>query len=232
MTLQDLKPNNLLISREDYAIKIADFGLARQFAGDEKRLSPDVITRWYKPPELFFGCEQYSFGVDMWSMGCIFAELLLRKPLFPGSREMEQLALIFQVTGSPTEENWPGVTLFRDFVEFEHTDPQPWESIMPAGTSPLALDLLSKMLVLDPNKRCTAAQALEHPYFSVKPDPTPSKQLPISKRVLFKGALAPFQSSSSDGPSLSSAARSSAEGSSSGPSSSLGGMAARSLTFD
>jgi cyclin-dependent kinase 7 len=119
--MQDLKPNNLLIA-SDGQLKIADFGLARDFADPGHKMTCQVITRcaffqvvrsplntrrWYRPPELLFGCRYYSSAVDMWSVGCIFAELMLRTPYLPGESDMDQLKTIFRALGTPTEEDWP-----------------------------------------------------------------------------------------------------------------------------
>jgi len=119
-----LKPNNLLIA-SDGQLKIADFGLARDFADPGHKMTCQVITRslpfwllysflrltaffrWYRPPELLFGCRYYSTAVDVWSIGCIFAELMLRIPYLPGESDMDQLKTIFRALGTPTEEDWP-----------------------------------------------------------------------------------------------------------------------------
>ena len=103
---RDLKPNNLLIA-SDGQLKLADFGLARDFADPGHKMTCQVITRWYRPPELLFGCRYYGASVDMWSIGCIFAELMLRTPYLPGESDMDQLRTIFRALGTPTEEEWP-----------------------------------------------------------------------------------------------------------------------------
>eukprot|EP00611_Tribonema_gayanum_P005058 TRINITY_DN1430_c0_g1_i6.p1 TRINITY_DN1430_c0_g1~~TRINITY_DN1430_c0_g1_i6.p1 ORF type:complete len:252 (-),score=63.79 TRINITY_DN1430_c0_g1_i6:582-1337(-) len=105
---RDLKPNNLLYSR-DGVLKLADFGLARLQGSPGRMMTPTVVTRWYKPPELCFKASEYSEMVDVWGMGCIFAELMLRRPLFPGNDDIDQLAKIFQVLGTPSKETWPQV---------------------------------------------------------------------------------------------------------------------------
>ncbi|KAG6333535.1 hypothetical protein ID866_5546 [Astraeus odoratus] len=105
---RDLKPNNLLVA-SDGQLKIADFGLARDFADPGYKMTNQVITRWYRPPELLFGCRYYSSAVDIWSVGCIFAELMLRTPYLPGETDMDQLKTIFRALGTPTEEEWPAL---------------------------------------------------------------------------------------------------------------------------
>lgn len=103
---QDLKPNNLLISAQG-VLKIADFGLARDFGDGTGKMTCQVITRWYRPPELLFGARAYSSTVDMWSVGCIFAELMLRVPFLAGESDLDQLKKTWSAMGSPTEEDWP-----------------------------------------------------------------------------------------------------------------------------
>lgn len=103
---QDLKPNNLLIA-SDGQLKIADFGLARDFADPGYKMTCQVITRWYRPPELLYGGRYYGTAVDIWSVGCIFAELMLRIPYLPGESDMDQIKTIFRALGTPTEEDWP-----------------------------------------------------------------------------------------------------------------------------
>ncbi len=112
---QDMKPNNLLIAA-DGTLKIADFGLAREYADDpSSRMTCQVVTRWYRPPELLMGARSYSTGVDNWAAGCIFAELMLRVPYMAGESDMDQLRIIFQALGTPTEAEWPvsGASLRR-----------------------------------------------------------------------------------------------------------------------
>merc|ERR1719481_1711914 len=98
---RDLKPENILINGYDCNLKITDFGLARGVYKDEKNLTEYVVTRWYRAPEVMCSARQYDEKVDEWSVGCIFAELLLRKPLFPGGNHIDQLKLIFQLIGTP-----------------------------------------------------------------------------------------------------------------------------------
>ncbi|XP_058499800.1 cyclin-dependent kinase 20 isoform X3 [Solea solea] len=106
---RDLKPANLLISSSGH-LKIADFGLARLFSEQGERLySHQVATRWYRAPELLYGARRYDEGVDLWAVGCIFAELLNSSPLFPGENDIEQLCCVLRVLGTPTQESWPGL---------------------------------------------------------------------------------------------------------------------------
>ncbi|TRZ19704.1 hypothetical protein HGM15179_007437 [Zosterops borbonicus] len=111
---RDLKPQNLLIN-EAGAIKLADFGLARAFGVPLRTYTHEVVTLWYRAPEILLGCRYYSTPVDIWSIGCIFAEMMTRKALFPGDSEIDQLFQIFRILGTPTEVTWPGVTQLPDY---------------------------------------------------------------------------------------------------------------------
>jgi len=163
---RDLKPQNLLIDKSG-VLKIADFGLARSFCVPLRPYTHEVITLWYRPPEILLGLQGYSTPVDVWSTGCIFSELLTKKPLFPGDCEIDQLYKIFAVLGTPNEEIWPGVTRLPDY---KFTFPM-WKktSIAKALNFQVeedALDLLEKMITYDPSKRITTKDALKHPYFN------------------------------------------------------------------
>ncbi|XP_029166582.1 probable serine/threonine-protein kinase KIN28 homolog [Nylanderia fulva] len=167
---RDIKPNNILINSKGI-VKLADFGLARDLGvGD---MTPEVITRWYRPPELLFGSKLYSFSVDMWSLGCVFAELFLRTPYFPGEDDFKQLDLIFRGLGTPNEVVWPGIATLPSFIKYPVYPPPPLKSLFTA-VSDDALDLLSKMLVYDPSRRITPLNAIKHPYFINLPRPTQS----------------------------------------------------------
>lgn len=110
---RDLKTSNLLYSNEGI-LKICDFGLARKAA--QALMTQEVITMWYRPPELLLGEYHYSVELDIWSVGCIMAEMFLREPLFQGKSELEQLDIIFKAIGSPTEESWPDVKSFKNYI--------------------------------------------------------------------------------------------------------------------
>ncbi|CAJ0918080.1 unnamed protein product [Ranitomeya imitator] len=111
---RDLKPQNLLIN-SDGAIKLADFGLARAFGVPVRTYTHEVVTLWYRAPEILLGCKYYSTAVDIWSLGCIFAEMITRRALFPGDSEIDQLFRIFRTLGTPDETTWPGVTAMPDY---------------------------------------------------------------------------------------------------------------------
>ncbi|KYM80931.1 Cell division protein kinase 4, partial [Atta colombica] len=158
---RDLKPQNLLVTREG-RIKIADFGLAKTY-GFEMRLTSVVVTQWYRAPEVLLGCS-YATPVDVWSVGCILAELCKLEPLFPGTSEGDQLDRIFQVLGTPSQEEWPeNVSLNWNAFPYRH--PRPLSLIVP-DLNEDGLDLIKNMLMFDPHSRITAAQAVRHRYFS------------------------------------------------------------------
>ena len=177
---RDIKPNNLLIA-SDGEVKLADFGLARSFSDPYRPMTPQVITRWYRPPELLYGARFYSGAVDVWSMGIVFAELILRFPFVAGTTDMNQVELICKAIGTPTEENWPGVTKLDSYVKFDgpavvHDKNYFLSMFGTAGT--VGVDLLISMLSLDPRKRCTAREVLEHKWWASDPKPTAKQDLP------------------------------------------------------
>jgi cyclin-dependent kinase 7 len=168
---RDMKPNNLLVD-EAGLLKISDFGLAKQF-GDPRRINtPMVVTRWYRAPELLFGARHYSVGVDMWAVGCILAELLLRVPFLPGESDLDQLNRIFKVLGTPTDDVWPHVATLSDFVKFERYDAIPLHDIFTAAGEDL-LAVIATLLSLHPGKRLTCSEVLQMDYFRNHPAPMP-----------------------------------------------------------
>ncbi|CAG8434392.1 1977_t:CDS:2 [Ambispora gerdemannii] len=176
---RDMKPNNLLVA-PDGQLKIADFGLARDYGdGQEKNMSSQVVTLWYRAPELILGTQQYGTAVDIWSVGCIFAELMLRVPLFADESEFVVLDKMFQALGTPSEEDWPGMSLLPKTFKFKKYPKPP--HLFQAATK-AAIELIDKMLAFDPNKRVTAKEALSHTYFKAKPYPTHPSKLPKYSR--------------------------------------------------
>ncbi|KAI9145362.1 kinase-like domain-containing protein [Paraphysoderma sedebokerense] len=175
---RDVKPANLLIS-QDGILKIADFGLARLMLDDDeiqRQYSHQVATRWYRAPELLYGARQYDFGVDMWSVGCIFAEMLNHTPLFPGMHDIDQLSLVLSTLGTPDEIEWPQLESLPDYnkINFPPSKGLSMEELIPDTTN-LAQGLLSSCLKYDSTKRIAAEEALSNPYFFTQPLPaTPS----------------------------------------------------------
>lgn len=164
---RDLKPQNLLINK-DGNLKLADFGLARAFGVPLRTYTHEVVTLWYRAPEILLGGRQYSTGVDMWSIGCIFAEMATRKPLFPGDSEIDEIFKIFRLLGTPTEDVWPGVTSLPNFkTTFPKWHRRDLAEYVPALDS-LGIDLLEQLLAYDPAARISAKRAIEHPYFEVE----------------------------------------------------------------
>ncbi|XP_041102539.1 cyclin-dependent kinase 7 isoform X2 [Polyodon spathula] len=174
--LEDLKPNNLLLD-ENGVLKLADFGLAKAFGSPNRVYTHQVVTRWYRAPELLFGARMYGVGVDMWAVGCILAELLLRVPFLPGDSDLDQLTKTFEALGTPTEEQWPDMTSLPDYVSFKMFPGTPLEHIFSAAGDDL-LELLQGLFTYNPCTRLTASQALKKRYFSNRPGPTPGPQLP------------------------------------------------------
>lgn len=172
---RDLKPGNLLLSSEGI-VKVADFGLARMHGSPDRKYTGQVVTRWYRAPELLFGAKFYGFAIDMWSIGAIMAELLLRTPYLPGNSDIEQLSRVFTARGTPTEETWPGVSSLPDYIPFHKQQPQPLRDLFTAASDD-TLNLLDGLLTLNPTARLTANAALDHAYFTADPPPAPSADL-------------------------------------------------------
>jgi len=164
---RDLKPQNILINKQQQ-IKVADFGLARAFNVPIKPFTHEVITLWYRAPEILLGMDRYSTPVDVWSVGCIFSEMATGHALFPGDSEIDTLFRIFQVLGTPTLEEWPGL---KDLSDFKATFPK-WKNSnfkTVRRQAPLigeaGLDLLEGLLKYDPVKRPCCKDALHHRFF-------------------------------------------------------------------
>lgn len=179
---RDIKPNNLLIG-SDGEVKLADFGLARSFADPYSNMTHQVITRWYRPLELLFGARQYSGAVDVWSMGMVFAELILRIPFAAGNTDMDQITRICAAFGTPTEENWPGVTKLPNYIpteEGQHVPTQGRDFFIRQFpiVGAIGADLLALMLKLDPRKRGGATLILQHQWWTADPKPTKKENLP------------------------------------------------------
>ncbi|KIP07196.1 hypothetical protein PHLGIDRAFT_513015 [Phlebiopsis gigantea 11061_1 CR5-6] len=163
---RDLKPQNLLIDKHDN-LKLADFGLARAFGIPMRTYTHEVVTLWYRAPEVLLGSRHYSTAIDMWSVGCIFAEMVMRgHPLFPGDSEIDQIFKIFRVLGTPTPAIWPGIDQLPDYKEsFPHWSGQDLATTVP-NLDADGIDFLKQLLIYDTAKRISARRALVHPYFA------------------------------------------------------------------
>jgi p38 MAP kinase len=166
---RDLKPSNIAVN-EDCELKILDFGLARH---TDDEMTGYVATRWYRAPEIMLSWMHYNQTVDVWSVGCILAELLTGKPLFPGTDHINQLKKTMQLTGTPGPELLAKIKSddARRFILSMPKMPKKDYHKVFSGANPLAIDLLEKMLHLDPDLRITAEQALAHPYLQQYADP-------------------------------------------------------------
>lgn len=171
---RDLKPQNLLINREG-ELKLADFGLARAFGIPVRSYTHEVVTLWYRAPDVLLGSKKYSTPIDIWSIGCIFAEMVNGKPSFTGTTEDTQLETIFRQLGGP-EASFPAVVELSGWkAEFSQVPSKVHAEavgmlVNNKDLGEAGLDLLQQMLVYDPSKRISAMDAREHEYFDDLPD--------------------------------------------------------------
>lgn len=176
---RDLKTSNLLLSHKGI-LKVGDFGLAREYGSPLKEYTSIVVTLWYRSPELLLGCKEYSTPIDVWSCGCIFAELLAMAPLFPGKSEVDQLNRIFKDLGTPNERVWPGYDQLPLVKKMTFTD-YPVSQLRKKFanfTSELGLSLLQGLLTYDPKQRFTADGSLKSSYFKELPLPIDPSMFP------------------------------------------------------
>jgi serine/threonine protein kinase len=186
---RDLKPGNLLVSSTG-AVKLCDFGIAKQFLDAQKSIikptpgatgTKGLCTLYYRPPEVLFGGQAGDPSVDMYSAGTVVAELITGRTIFQGRNVLDQLSLIFDLLGTPTDTSWPSCKSLPDYgkLTFKSKMPQPWETTLPRTTEDSNLhNLLSRLIALDPSKRLSSKEALEHAWLSsFNPVPAPLETL-------------------------------------------------------
>jgi len=174
---RDICPGNLLISPGGI-LKIGDFGLAKKYGHENAKLTPQVVTRWYRAPELLLGARHYGRAVDMWSVGCVFAEMMLRMPYLAGDSEIDQLSKIFWALGTPTEKDWQGMDLLPGYIQFTPSEGS-LATLFRSATDD-AIELLKGLLTINPNGRPSASDALrKFNYFKSPPTRTPPEELII-----------------------------------------------------
>ncbi|KAJ5397471.1 hypothetical protein N7509_005584 [Penicillium cosmopolitanum] len=184
---RDLKTSNLLMNNRG-EIKLADFGMARYYGDPPPKLTQLVVTLWYRAPELLLGADKYGTEIDMWSIGCIFGELLTKEPLLQGKNEVDQVSKIFTLTGPPNSQTWPG---FRSLPNAKSLRLPPSSTPSSSGNNPpllprsrfpyltnAGMHLLSGLLALNPASRPSAQECLAHPYFREDPRPKPKEMFP------------------------------------------------------
>jgi cell division cycle 2-like protein len=178
---RDLKTSNLLLNNRG-VLKIADFGMARYFGDPPPKMTQLVVTLWYRAPELLLGTERYGTAVDMWSVGCIFGELLTKEPLLQGKNEVDELSKIFELCGIPTEESWPGFRRLPNARSLRlPKNPVSQGSVLRAKFPFLTAagsELLITLLALNPAKRPSAKEVLEHGFFKEDPKPKSREMFP------------------------------------------------------
>ncbi|EFN53586.1 hypothetical protein CHLNCDRAFT_56262 [Chlorella variabilis] len=185
---RDLKTSNILYTNRG-ELKLCDFGLARQYGSPLAPYTHMVVTLWYRAPELLLGQRKYSTAVDVWSIGCIMAELLSKEALFPSKTEIDALTLILKTMGSPTEATWPGLSQLphaRKFNLGKYPSGSLRQRFPPAGLgfdgrpalSEAGFNLLSRLLELCPERRISCADALDHPWFREHPLPKDKALMP------------------------------------------------------
>eukprot|EP01062_Namystynia_karyoxenos_P030154 TRINITY_DN2253_c0_g2_i1.p1 TRINITY_DN2253_c0_g2~~TRINITY_DN2253_c0_g2_i1.p1 ORF type:complete len:398 (+),score=123.60 TRINITY_DN2253_c0_g2_i1:119-1195(+) len=175
---RDIKPQNILIDPSTGVLKICDFGSAKQLIKGEPNVSY-ICSRYYRAPELIFGATQYTSAIDTWSAGCVFAEMLIGQPLFPGETSVDQLVEIIKVLGTPTREEIEAMNKNYTDFKFPSIKAHPWSKVFRSHTPPEAIDLLTKQLRYPPEQRVAPIDSCAHPLFDELRDP--ATRLPNGK---------------------------------------------------
>lgn len=179
---RDIKTSNLLVSHKGI-LKIGDFGLAREYGSPIKKYTSVVVTLWYRAPELLLRTKYYSTAIDMWSVGCVLAELLTMKPLFPGKAEIDQINRIFKELGTPNDTIWPGPPAYSELpqVKMMNIAQHPYNVLRDrfgATLTDIGFNLLNSLLTYDPARRISADQAIKHEFFMESPLPVDPSMFP------------------------------------------------------
>jgi serine/threonine protein kinase len=162
---RDIKPQNLLIDPETHMLKLCDFGSAKLLVKGEPNVSY-ICSRYYRAPELIFGASDYTTAIDVWSSGCVMAEMILGEPIFAGESGIDQLVEIIKVLGTPSREEIRAMNReYQDYKQFPSIKPHPWSKVFPPLTPQLALDVLAKMLVYTPTQRFKPLEVCAHAFF-------------------------------------------------------------------
>jgi len=162
---RDIKPQNLLINSQTLQLRLCDFGSAKILVPREQNVAY-ICSRYYRAPELIFGAIFYTSAIDIWSTGCVFAELILGTPIFAGESGVDQLVEIIKVLGTPTRKQIHCMNPdYRDYTKFPSINRHPWEKLFPSDTPAHVLDLIAKMLRYTPSHRVLPLECLCHPFF-------------------------------------------------------------------
>lgn len=192
---RDLKVSNLLMTDKG-SVKIADFGLARKYGLPLKPMTPKVVTLWYRAPELLLGSKEQTVAIDMWSVGCIFGELLAHRPLLPGRSDVHQIELIIEMFGTPSEAIWPGFNQLP-MLENINLKKQPYNNLkhMFSWLTDAGIRLLNFLFMYDPMKRASAEDSLDSSYFKEQPYPCDPELMPTFPQHRLKRKVAPEEKS-------------------------------------
>lgn len=177
---RDIKPQNLLLDPATHVVKLCDFGSAKVLVLGQPNVAY-ICSRYYRAPELVFEATEYTTAIDVWSLGCVLAELLIGNPLFPGESAVDQLIEIIKILGTPTREEVKAMNPFHTSFKFPQIKPHPWNKVFRGKPTPEAADLASKVLCYDPSKRITAFEVMAHPFFDELREP--NAKLPSGKEL-------------------------------------------------